>query len=170
LSETLYSRCVVHIDGNTREATSTESLGNVAKARIVNLMIIEGELTGQKRPEFTGKPYTFDLDQDFFHVILHQREVAYSDYLPHTAFPNEYLIVDFDREGRVVGLGVEGLLAQWAGKSLKNRARAFWFKTAASSAQSVSFVSSVVAELSKRAFFETFPKFDANGRLPAYAP
>jgi hypothetical protein len=131
-------------------------------------MIVEGKLSTVKRPEFSGKPYTFDLDRDFLHVTIYDRQVAFSDYFPRQSAPNEYIILDFDREGRVVGIAVEGLLREWAARSLQNRAKSAWMRTRIG-AQSVSLASKVVAELSRRAFFESFPQFDANGRLPAYA-
>jgi len=132
-------------------------------------MIAEGTMSGLKRPEFKGKPYTFDLDRDFFHVTLHDREVCYSDYFPKPSVPHEYMIVDFDKDGRVVGIAVEGMLAQWAGKSLTNRAKVLWFRSLAG-AHSVTFASKVIGEMTARAFFDSFPKFDASGRLPAYSP
>lgn len=132
-------------------------------------MIVEAKLSNQKRSEFNGKPYSFDIDRDFLHITMHDRYVAFSDYFPRKSAPHEYMIVDFDKDGRVVGVAVEGALAEYARRSLSNRAKVLWFRTIAS-AHSVTLASKVIAELGQKAFFDTFPQIDANGRLPAYAP
>ncbi|TAM74370.1 hypothetical protein EPN44_11135 [bacterium] len=108
------------------------------------------------------------MDRDFFHVTIEPRHVAFSDYFPRSSAPNEYIILDFDKEGRVVGYALEGLLAEWAGESLKNRAKLLWARTVVNAA-SLSLASKVVSELGKRAIFDAFPKIDDSGHLPAYS-
>lgn len=83
-------------------------------------MIVTGVLDREryKSKALAGKPYTFDLDLDIFHVKLGAADAAYSDYLP---MEDGYIIVDFDRDRRVVGYTVEGVLESYRQKSLRNR-------------------------------------------------
>ena len=131
-------------------------------------MIAQGRITNSSRPELNGKRYTFDVDNDFLHLEFRPGTVAFSDYVPRPSAPNEYMIVEFDEDGRVVGFAFEGILADWAAKSLGNRLRLLKARTIANT-QGVNLASRVVTEFGKR-LFDTLPKLDANGRLPAYAP
>jgi hypothetical protein len=130
-------------------------------------MIAEGKLDS-KRPDLNGKPYTFDVDNDLFHVTFRAGNVAFSDYVPRPNSPHEYMIVEFDEDGRVVGFVFEGMLADWASLSLINRIKLLRVRTIAN-AQGVGLASKVLSEFGKRVF-EKMPRIDADGRLPAYAP
>jgi hypothetical protein len=130
-------------------------------------MIAEGKLASE-RPDLNGKPYTFDVDNDIVHVTFRQGAVAFSDYVPRPSSPHEYMIVEFDQDGRVVGFAFEGMLADWAAQSLVNRFKLLRVRTIAN-AQGVNLASKVISEFGKRVF-DKLPRIDANGRLPAYAP
>ena len=130
-------------------------------------MIARGILDSE-RADLNGKEYTFDLDRDFLHVTIASRQVAFSDYFPRIGVPNDYVIVDFDKEGRVIGYAMEGILADWASKSFANRAKVFLIRTKIN-ANSVSLASRVLSALGKRALADALPTTDSHGRLPAYA-
>jgi len=78
------------------------------------------------------------------------------------------MIVEFDEDGRVVGFAFEGVLAEWAAQSLKNRFQLLRIRTIAN-AQAVTLASRVVSEIGK-GILEKIPTLDAHGRLPSYAP
>jgi hypothetical protein len=130
-------------------------------------MIAEGRISND-RADLNGKPYTFDVDNDFLHVALRPGNVAFSDYVPRQSAPHEYMIVEFDEDGRVVGFGFEGVLAEWGAQSLRNRMRLLGFR-AMLNARGVNLASKVLADFGKRVF-DKLPRIDANGHLPAYAP
>jgi hypothetical protein len=83
-------------------------------------MVISGKLDSKKHGVKTlaGKPYTFDLGRDVFHVEVLHSDAVYSDYVP---FNEWYMVVDFDRNNRVVSYTIEGLLEDYKRKSLRNR-------------------------------------------------
>jgi hypothetical protein len=130
-------------------------------------MIRHGNLKS-KRDDLNGKPYTLDWDNDFLHVKVQERPIAFSDYFPVSNVPNEYLIIDFDRDGRVVGYGFEGIIARWASRSLQNRFRAS-FVRAVLGFKDVSVASHVVSDSVARFIDSAVPKTDSAGRLPTYA-
>ncbi len=121
-----------------------------------------------ERQELNGKPYTLDFDRDFLHITKESRPVAFSDYFPVPGVPNEYIIIDFDKDARVVGYAFEGILVRWADRSLKNRI-ALALARAGMNAKSVSLASRIIAEAAKQFIGSAVPSTDANGRLPAYA-
>jgi hypothetical protein len=131
------------------------------------MKIAHGEMKTE-RPDLNGKPYTFDLDQDFFHVTLADREVAFSDYFPAKKTPNEYVIIDFDADGRVVGFAMEGVLDRWARRSIRNRLRVAWVRVG-DTARAVSLASQVISELGKKTLGDAFPQLDTSGRIRGYA-
>jgi hypothetical protein len=131
-------------------------------------MIAEGRINNEQRPDLNGKPYTFDVDNDFFHLTYKPGRVAFSDYVPRNGVPNEYMIVEFNEDGRVIGFAFEGMLAEWAAKSLKNKFKWLTVRTV-SNTQGVALASKVVSEFGK-GVLERIPRLDANGRLPSYAP
>lgn len=130
-------------------------------------MIMHGKLQSE-RPDLNGKPYTLDFDRDFLHLTMVSRPVAFSDYFPVPRVPNEYIIIDFDKDGRVVGFAFEGILTRWSEQSLKNRIR-FALTRMGMNAKSVSFASRIVSEAAKQFISSAVPKTDQNGRLPAYS-
>jgi hypothetical protein len=130
-------------------------------------MILRGTIEGDDS-KLNGKPFTLDFDRDFVRIAMADREVAFSDYFPRRrGDPNDYIIVDFDNDGRVVGYAFEGLLAEWSRQSLRNRAVLFGARVRVS-AQSVKLASRIVSELGKRTLSDILPRIDAQGRLPAY--
>ncbi len=126
-------------------------------------MIAQGTLKVE-RADLNGKPYTLDVDRDYLHITVEPRPVAYSDYLPRTKVPNEYIIVDFDKDGRVVGYAFEGVLDEWARQSLANRAKLAWSRTVLNY-KSVEIASKAITSL----IMDAIPRTDAHGKLPAYA-
>jgi hypothetical protein len=131
-------------------------------------MIVKGTFQSD-RPDLNGKPYTLDFDRDFLHMTLHDRPVAFSDYFPRKGAPNEYIIADFDKDGRFIGVAFEGLLSEWAHASLKNRIMLFGLQTRIN-AQSLALASRVFSEIGKRVIEKSVPQVNARGQLPAYAP
>ena len=131
-------------------------------------MIAKGRIKNEDRADLNGKPYTFDLDNDFLHLTYRPGKVAFSDYVPRQSSPNEYMIVEFDEDGRVIGFAFEGMLAEWAAKSLKNKINVLKYRTIANT-QGVVLATKVVSEFGK-IVFDKIPKLDSNGRLPSYAP
>jgi len=84
-------------------------------------MVIKGTLENGR---LTGKPYSLDVGLDVVYVQVLPVEAAYSDYrtLPDTEkYKDRYVIIDFDKGGRVVGFTVEGLIEDFRNKSLATR-------------------------------------------------
>jgi len=84
-------------------------------------MVLEGTL---KNGKLSGKPYRIDFGLDVVYVQMLPVDAAYSDYrvLPdREAYKDRYVIVDFDRNDRIVGFTIEGLIEDYRNRSLVTR-------------------------------------------------
>lgn len=115
-----------------------------------------------------GKPYTFDLDRDFMYVRMRDEPVAFTDYVPSKTRPEEYIVVDFDKHGRVVGYAFDGLLGAYARTSLKARLAIMALHLKLNMNSTV-LVSRAIAKVGKERLFDAVPNLDSRGRLPAFA-
>jgi uncharacterized protein YuzE len=129
-------------------------------------MIVRQTFTGKGR--LHGKAYSFDLDRDFMYIHMLDEAVAFTDYVPSQTRPEDYIIVDFDKHGRVVGFAMDGLLDAYARTSLKARiaVAALHLKLNANSAL---LISRAIAKVGKHRFIDALPALDNSGRLPAFA-
>jgi hypothetical protein len=86
-------------------------------------------IKGKLKPDYGkgrlgGKPYSFDLSLDVLHISVLDAATAFSDYVPlpdKGPFKDRYLIVDFDKDRRVVGFTAEGLLEDYRETSWRAR-------------------------------------------------
>ena len=131
-------------------------------------MIVEGLFQSKKRSELDGKPFTFDISRDFFRLKVRDSPVAFSDYLPRQSNPDDYIIVDFDKEGRVVGYGVDGLMRMYLKLHPFGRLQLL-FMNLRLGANAVSLATNAVNEVGKRILVDAVPTLDSQGRLPAFA-
>lgn len=115
-----------------------------------------------------GKPYVFDVERDFMRVEIIDAPVAFTDYLPRQSRPEEYLIVDFDKDGRLVGVSVDGVLAAYAHTSPRAWLGVVLLK-ARLNVNSVSLISKALAKVGADRLFDAVPKIDSGGRVKSYA-
>jgi uncharacterized protein YuzE len=86
-------------------------------------MIING-VFNKDAAKLSGKRYSIDLRADALYVNMRPNPSAYSEY---RSVNDELYLVDYDKDGNVVGLTVDNFLEKVAKAGLSNRARIFMF-------------------------------------------
>lgn len=127
-------------------------------------------ITGKLKPDYAsgrlgGRPFSFDLSLDVLHISVLDADTAFSDYFPipdSGQFKDRYLIVDFDRDRRVVGYTAEGLLEDYRRTSWKNR------MSVDLGLIGLQHVSGQAIEKVLEYLKDQIPALDARGQLPGY--
>ncbi len=131
-------------------------------------MDISGVLDKKKfKGPLGGKPWAFDLSLDSFYIRVLDANAAYSDYYPlpdRAPYKDRYLIIDFDRDKRVVGFTIEGLLEDFRGTSLAARISVDFGLIG------LRYVAKDAIEKILEYLKDQLPALDSRGRLTGIAP
>lgn len=90
--------------------------------RRVDDMIVHG-VVSEKHGKLAGKPYSLDTRSDTLYVVFRSGESAYSEF---QSFAGDLYLVDFDKDGNILGYSFENVLETVARTGFIWRVRVWW--------------------------------------------